>query len=302
MSHPDSGVLAEFRAGIIDGRRGARISAHLATCEHCADLCDSLAEVSVLIGAVPVPVMPDQVVRRLDGVLAAEAARRDISERAGVHSSPGRVAGSSINGAASGSGTNPAGSGSGTNGAGSGRRWNFRLVAMRVLAPAAAAVLLGAGGYGLSQIGATSPTESTAASEPSAAASSVGHGAASSASRAGAIPEIEAPALQVVISSTDYRRTTLRQQLERQLRLPKGDAGPNEPATLSVKACVLRVTKGISPGTLLLVEEAYFQGQPATVIVAVSGHQQIAWVAGDGCSAAEKDLLAMTALSGTSAN
>jgi hypothetical protein len=224
--------------------------------------------------------MPDQVARRLDGVLAAEATQRDNSERAGVHSSPGRVAGSD------------------TNGTGPGRHRNFRLVALRVLAPAAAAVLLAAGGYGLSRIGSPSPAVSTAASAPSAAPSVV-HGAASSARRAGAIPAIEAPALQVVMSSTDYRRTTLRQQLEQQLRRPKG-AG--EPASLSVKACVLRVTRGISPGTLLLVEEAYFQGQPATVIVAESGHQQVAWVAGAGCSAAEEDLLAMTALSGTSAN
>ena len=33
-----------------------------------------------------------------------------------------------------------------------------------------------------------------------------------------------------------------------------------------------RVTKDIIPGTLVLVEKAHFQGQPAIVIVAVSGH------------------------------
>ena len=32
MTHPDPEVLAEFRAGLITGRRGARISAHLAAC------------------------------------------------------------------------------------------------------------------------------------------------------------------------------------------------------------------------------------------------------------------------------
>jgi hypothetical protein len=308
MSHPDSGVLAEFRAGLIDGRRGARISAHLVSCEDCSDLCDKLAEVSVLLAAAPVPVMPDRVALRLDRVLAAEAAQRDNSERAGGHSSPGRVAGSLAtgsraieSGAGTGAGSRAAGTGAGSRAAGTGaggpgRHWIFRPVALRVLAPAAAAVLLAAGGYGLAQIGASSPTASTAASAPSAAPSVV-HGAAS-ASRAEARPQIEAPAaFQVVISRTDYRRATLRQQLEQQLRLhPRGAAAPP-----LVKACVQEVISGISPGTLQLVESAYFQGQPATVIVAVSGHQQVAWVAGGGCSATEKDLLAMTALSGTSA-
>ena len=37
MTHPDTDVLAEFRAGLITGRRGARITAHLAGCARCAD-------------------------------------------------------------------------------------------------------------------------------------------------------------------------------------------------------------------------------------------------------------------------
>ena len=32
MTHLDTDVLAEFRAGLITGRRGARITAHLAGC------------------------------------------------------------------------------------------------------------------------------------------------------------------------------------------------------------------------------------------------------------------------------
>ena len=40
MTHPDSEVLAEFRAGLITGRHGARISAHLAACDRCTGVCD----------------------------------------------------------------------------------------------------------------------------------------------------------------------------------------------------------------------------------------------------------------------
>jgi len=287
MSHPDSEVLAEFRAGLITGRRGARISAHLATCEHCAGLCDSLAEVSVLLAAAPAAVMPDLVAQRLDGVLAAEVAHRHDSERAGGHSSQGREAGSRAS--RTGPGRQP------------GRHRNFRLVALRVLAPAAAAVLLAAGGYGLTRIGAAGPSSSAAAGSAASAPPEVPSPA--SASHAVALPAIEAPAnLQVVISGTDYRRATLAQQLQHELQLSaRKAAGTVQPAPASVKACELMVTSGISPGTLLLLETAHFQGQPAIVIVAVSGHQRVAWVVGSACSAAGEDLLAMTSLPGTSA-
>jgi anti-sigma factor ChrR (cupin superfamily) len=74
LAHPDPEVLAEFRAGLITGRRGARISAHLAACDHCTGLCGKLAEISALLAVVPAPAMPATVTQRLESVLAAEAA------------------------------------------------------------------------------------------------------------------------------------------------------------------------------------------------------------------------------------
>ena len=76
MTHLDTDVLAEFRAGLITGRRGARITAHLAGCERCTALDDQLAGVPSLLASVPAPAMPDRVAQRLDTVLAAEVARR----------------------------------------------------------------------------------------------------------------------------------------------------------------------------------------------------------------------------------
>ena len=251
MTHPDPEVLAEFRAGLITGRRGARISAHLATCDHCAGLCGELAEISALLAAVPPAAMPDRVAQRLDGVLAAEAARRDDPQRAGADRAAAPV-------------TSPPPR----------RRWDFRLVALRVLAPAAAVVVLAAGGYGLSRIGgspagpaASGPATATAQPRPGALA------ATGPENRPNAIPAIEAPAsFQVVSSRTDYQRATLQQQVEHEVQLnARGAAGPREPAAESVKGCVHRVTEGVSPGTLVLAETAYFQGQRAVLVVAVSG-------------------------------
>ena len=284
MTHPDSEVLAEFHAGLITGRRGARISAHLAACDRCTGVCDQLAEISIMLAAVPAAAMPDAVTQRLESVLAAEAGQRDSSERAVDPRSPDRA-----------SSRPPR------------RHWDFRLVTLRVLAPAAV-VLLAAGGYGLSRIGSSPASSVAAGSQAASAASSAQAGAAAvpssgATSRHAMIPAIEAPlSLQVVTSQTNYLRGTLQQQLEHELqRHARGAAGPQQLASGTVKGCVQRVTAGISPGTLLLVEKARFQGQPAIVIVARSGLDDAAWVTASGCSSKSDHILATATLPGTSA-
>ena len=95
MTHLDTDVLAEFRAGLITGRHGARIAAHLAGCDRCTAVDDQLAGVSALLASVPAPAMPGRVAQRLDTVLTAEVARRDNPERAAVtaRANPPRPAG-----------------------------------------------------------------------------------------------------------------------------------------------------------------------------------------------------------------
>ena len=284
MTHPDSEVLAEFRAGLITGRHGARISAHLAACEHCAGLCDQLAEISALLVAVPAPAMPEAVSRRLEGVLAVEAAQRDDAERAVGDSSRDRAPSPRPR-----------------------RRWDFRLIALRVLAPAAAVAVLAAGGYGLSRIGESSTASEASGSAPSSAASAAALPqesalpSAGSASRHSAVrPAGAVLAIEVVTSGTNYLRATLGQQLAREMkRYAEGVAGPLRPASAPVKECVLRVTKDTRPATMKLVETARFQGQPAIVIVAASGRHDVAWVTTSTCSGSSGHVLATTTLPGT---
>lgn len=270
MSHPDSDVLAEYREGLISGRRGARITAHLAACDQCAALGDQLAEVSVLLASAPVPVMPDSVARRLDTVLAAEAAQRHDAERTDAGASRDRAAH-----------RRPA------------RHGRWRLVTVRVLAPAAAVVALAALGFGLSRIGG--PTNSSAASSaggsapaPSAAARAAAPVNAAE-SRPGAATRLGlSHAFKVYDSSTSYQRSTLRDQIERELHAP---AGPPVAPSAQINGCVNRVTGGTSLGTPVLVENARFQGQPAIVIVASHQGSATVWVTAPGCSAASDTVL-----------
>jgi len=163
MTHPESGVLAEFQAGLVTGRRRASIASHLAGCDRCAGLSDQLGEIPALLAAAPPLAMPDDVARRLDLVLAAEAAKRDSSERA-VDDSPAHPPASP----------------------GPRRRWDFRLVTQRILVPAAAVVVLAAGGFGLSRVTGSSSSSSAASGSEAAPAPSALPPNGSAAARSGA--------------------------------------------------------------------------------------------------------------------
>ncbi len=276
MTHLDTDVLAEFRAGLITGRRGAKITAHLAGCDRCTALDDQLAGVSALLASVPAPPMPDSVAQRLEVVLAAEVTSRNYPERAQVDR-PGD----------SGAHDRPP------------AKRGFRLTTWRVLAPAGAAVVLAAGGFGLSQIAhgpgshvaASSGAASTASSGAASTASSAAGGAAKSASRPGAAAMSPAPSAHSEFRSgnqpVDVSRATLRQQVETELHKPRASR-PVTTASPQVRGCVHLLT-GSDP--VELVQRAQFQGQPATIIVARTDQGYTAWVAGPDCSATNREVL-----------
>jgi hypothetical protein len=277
MTHLDTDVLAEFRAGLITGRRGVKITAHLAGCDRCTALDDKLAGVSMLLASVPAPPMPDSVAQRLDTVLAAEVTKKNYPERVQVDR-PGE----------SGAHDRPA------------AKRGFRLATWRVLVPVgAAAGLLAAGGYGLSLIGhgpgsqtaASSAAGSTSSSSSSSAAAGSAAKAADSGRPAAAAPLYPAPSPHPQLKSPNQvvtvSRATLRKQVETELRKPPATR-PMKAATSQVLACVQRLADGTP---LELVESARYEGRPATIIVARTGPGDTVWVAGPACSATSRDVL-----------
>jgi hypothetical protein len=262
MTHLDTDVLAEFRAGLITGRRGVKIAAHLAGCDHCTALDDRLAGVSALLASVPASSMPDSVAQQLEVVLAAEVRRRNYPERAHV-GRPGE----------SGAHDRPA------------AKRGFRLATWRLLVPVGAAVvLLAGGGFGLSLLvgGPGSP-------QTTSAAAGSGAKAASRANPPEAAPLSPAPSARSQLRSQNQAVSpaTLRQHVEAELRLP--------PAARSTKATSPRVQGCIhllaASAPLELVESTQFGSLPATIIVARTGQDDTVWVAGPGCSATSRDVL-----------
>jgi hypothetical protein len=274
MTHLDTDVLAEFRAGLIDGRRGAKIAAHLAGCDRCTALDDNLAGVSALLASVPAPPMPDSVAQRLETVLAAEVTKRNNYAERGEVDRPGKSAAPG----------RPA------------RTRGFRLATWRVLVPAGAAVvLLAGGGYGLSRVvgGPGSPTTvagaaggASASAAASSAAKAASHALPPAAGTSNPVPSARSQ-LRPQNRIVDVLPATLRQQVAAELRLPRASR-PMKATSPQVLACIHLLAGGAPPE---LVESARFEGQPATISVARTGQHETVWVAGPGCSATSRDLL-----------
>jgi hypothetical protein len=297
MTHLDTDVLAEFRAGLITGRRGGRITAHLGGCERCTALDEQLAGVRSLLASVPAPALPDGVAQRLDTVLAAEVAQRNAAGRTAAR---GEVAPADQAERAGGDGTreSPAPRRPGGN-------RGFRLLALRVLAPAAAVVVLAAGGYGLTRINLGSSTGSAASttaggavrSAPSVAsgAESAGHVNAPAArpSKAAAVPRgIARAGFSLVAGQRNLTRANLAQQVRVELLVPDSARRTQTP-TPQLRGCVAKLADG---HTVELAESVHFEGRPATLVVARTGAEDTAWIAAPDCSDTYRHVLATTTL------
>ncbi|MFF5857521.1 hypothetical protein ACFY8B_18095 [Streptomyces sp. NPDC012751] len=73
--HPDVVEISDLTEGLLPPSRSRDVRRHLDACGLCADVYTSLEEIQGLLGSAPEPEhMPDDVARRIDAVLASEAA------------------------------------------------------------------------------------------------------------------------------------------------------------------------------------------------------------------------------------
>lgn len=330
--HPGTGELAEFRAGVTDGVRGDQVAAHLAECLECASVAERLGEVPALLASVPAPAMPADVEARITSALTAEAARRPAApvdttapDAAAPDPAPADSAGSSP----------PPDPAIPLSSAPQRRRPARRRASRRraVTAPlgalvaTAACLVLAFIGYQLSGTG--HPAGSSTASGGSASLHA-GTNSPAGAQAPGMRPDSRNPATRspamgpassaafvVFVSTTNFRKATLQEQVRQQLSAghstgpaaspgTSGSAGPIKPSagaapTTGVNrwvspskplvGCVMRLTRNARPE---LVEQASYQSRPAYMI-AMANH---AWMVERGCTAANPELLASVALPG----
>ena len=295
--HADAETLAAFREELLSRRKAARVSAHLAACSRCAALDARLAEVSALLTRATAPPMPDALTARIQAAIAAEAATRAAT------AADGAVAAGTAGG---GTGPRDGAARPSRRPGGPRRSW----LALRVAAVTAAVVVVAGGGYGVARLLSGSPgLETPAGTGAPAAKRAAPVPGVSDGLRAGGSQAAgggSAPADRIVSSGTDYRPGRLKAQVSATLTRFGGNAiagpgpGPSganraSGAVPRMPACVSHVTGGKRP---ILVDQARWQGRPATVIVvpgATSGTLRALVIAGD-CTAATSHVLATTTL------
>jgi hypothetical protein len=318
-SHLDADVLADFREGLLSRRRSARISTHLTRCARCSSLDAGLAEVTALLASAPAPTMPTHLVARLENALAAEVAARAATadgEIAGTGSGTANGATGTANGAAPGLAgeqdqrgrlgpiwrrpDHPA------------RRPQRRTGLLGATAVIAAILVVGV--YGLVKLtahGNSASSASSGAAGPAQLSPAYGsRGLPTVAGGSADLAPLPTAKLHLTASGTDYQPGKLASQvtsvLSRQfLGQDAGTSGTKQttPSSASsgtedqLRACVTQITGGTPPR---LVDQARYQGRPATIIVqaAASGQPQQVWVVGPACSAGHPDLIAHTELTG----
>ncbi len=73
--------LADAAEGLLEPERALLVRTHLESCPVCLETADLLTSVTVTLAAEPHPVMPADVVARLDAVIAAEQSSRSAGAR-----------------------------------------------------------------------------------------------------------------------------------------------------------------------------------------------------------------------------
>jgi hypothetical protein len=282
--HVDAESLALCAEGLLSRRRSERIRSHVASCPECSAMQARLTEVPALLAQVPPPRLPPGIAARLDAALSTEAARRAAQDpgTAPEHAEPAQHPG-----------TVPAPRAA--------RPWPARPrgprlhlpVTARVLATAGVLVVAGGVGYAVSQ--SSNPSSSSSSGSPASATPHGGQGGVAQ--------------LAVRHSGTQYHKDMLAEQADNQVNT--FSAGVNSPAKASgglarqapssaVTQCVDKVAgaRAVQAGEVKLVDQAEYQGQPATVIVVRPAASQpgTVYVAGAGCSAAHADILARVSL------
>ncbi|MBK3544545.1 anti-sigma factor [Streptomyces sp. MBT60] len=72
--HPEVSEISDLTEGLLTPSRTAEVQQHIAECDLCAEVRDSLEEVRGLLGTMPDPEpMPEDIAARIDAALAAEA-------------------------------------------------------------------------------------------------------------------------------------------------------------------------------------------------------------------------------------
>lgn len=266
--HPSAETVSELLEGLLSPDETAAVEQHLAGCPDCRDVRAALADVRTLLGELPEPRLPADVVDRLE--VAATATATDESGEPPAHAAT--PAASSLDAARA--------------------RRRRRLLAAAGAVAACAALLVGTGAA-LQQLGGTSDSGEDATAAQGAAPDN-----RAAAEKAPGSADASALSLDrseyLTASGRDYQSATLPTRVRALVADGRAfapvDPGRLEQGRLADRRALASCLAGLSPGAArpLAVDLARYEGTPAAVVVLpVPGHSDRvdAWVVAPGCSA-----------------
>jgi hypothetical protein len=285
--------LADFAEGVLDRSAGARVAALVRTDERWAAALAALTEaapatVAALHTAAEMPVaMPEDVAARLDAALAHGRSQRGESPTRPLGGRPGPGRHNAT--------TRPSSTGPG-------RRSSGRRTAGIVAGVLAFVVLVGGGGLTLARTLRTPLSSSNTAAGANAPAQERPEFATTPTSDIpGAASGTARPRL--LASGTDYRRDTLHLLVDAPPPVPTVTLNADKADVAVSGALAGLTTQGgfaaclasvglVHTGQVTLADYARYEGQPALVLVVVSGTTSTVVAVGSGCGGAGADELA----------
>jgi hypothetical protein len=293
--HATTDHLASLAAGALSRRKAARISAHLAACDQCGDVGRQLDGVPAILASVQYPPMPATLSIRIEASLRVEATKRLTAmpaTEAGRGDLPARHRRRTAQ-----------------------RGWHMpglSVPATRLVAAAGALTIVAVGGYEIASHtgtgGTASPPAASAVAPAQVQQMSVGpevtygrpgdlHTIHSLQSNANFAPDKLSAQVVDAVHAAQARGLSASEPTfnppgtsRAQAGNAAGSAAPSSGLASRLAACI----NLIAPGrVVVLVDQARFEGTPATIIViaALAASPAEAWVVGSGCSAASKDIL-----------
>ena len=277
-------------------RKAAKVRAHMVGCSRCTQLSSEMSAVPATLASVSYPAMPEQLTARIDTALATESADRLASApatEAGRRDLPAR-----------------------SRRAPKRDRWalpGLSVLATRLVAAGSAVIIVGIGGYEIaSHVGSNAPQTSASSSGSVAAPSAQAQQMTLGAEVRYGEPT-STKSVQTVDSDTNFTAANFAAQADAAVRGAKlrgtlgaqANTGPapssransssganssNAPAETQLASCLDGL---VGNQTVVLVDQAMYDGKPATIIVtaqtATRGSE--VWAVSPACSASHPDVL-----------
>jgi|SRR5580704_3659870 hypothetical protein len=305
--HVSAEDLASLDLDALKPRKAAKVRAHLAGCVQCTQLNREISAVPATLASVSYPPMPEQLSARIETVLAAESSQR-------LSSAPATEAGRRDLPQRSRAARKP-------------RREGWRVPGMSVLgtrlvAGAGALVIVGFGGYEIASHAGGNATGTAASSSGSAAAPSALAGQMNLGPSVHYGEPSSSKTVRTVTSDANFTSARLGEQAAAAVEAARlREAGGAQSAPAAVPTSHANAARSSAAGggaatesglascldgiagnkTVVLVEQAKYDGNPATIIVTAQTATSDAevWAVGPDCTASHPHVLNHLRLSRT---